>query len=98
MSSNDRWRARGRDRRRHTDVPVAANDPIVFGAPAIGEEEIEEVAQTLRSGWLGTGPKTRQFELQFAEYVGADQAVGTNSGTAALHLALDGLGIGPGMR
>jgi dTDP-4-amino-4,6-dideoxygalactose transaminase len=71
-------------------------DPIVFGAPAIGEEEIREVVDTLRSGWLGTGPKTRAFEAEFSRYVGTNHAVGTNSGTAALHLALLGLGLGPG--
>src|SRR5215207_10893124 len=76
--------------------PGEAAAPITFGAPLVGEEEIEEVVATLRSGWLGTGPKTRQFELQFAAYVQAEFAIGTNSGTAALHLALDGLGVGPG--
>jgi len=74
----------------------ARAEPIVFGAPLVGEEEIQEVVRTLRSGWLGTGPKTHQFEFQFADYVGARFAVATNSGTAALHLALLALGIGPG--
>jgi dTDP-4-amino-4,6-dideoxygalactose transaminase len=73
-----------------------STEPIVFGAPHIGEEEIAEMVHTLRSGWLGTGPKTHQFEHQFANYVGAHFALGTNSGTAALHLALDALGVGPG--
>ena len=80
-----------------THVPASTwREPIVFGAPQIGEEEIEEVVHTLRSGWLGTGPKTHQFEAQFANYVGANHALGTNSGTAALHLALDALEVGPG--
>jgi dTDP-4-amino-4,6-dideoxygalactose transaminase len=70
--------------------------PIVFGAPFIGEEEIAEVVDTLRSGWLGTGPKANQFEMQFARHVGTRFALGTNSGTAALHLALEALGVGPG--
>jgi len=74
----------------------ADGEPIVFGAPLIGEEEIEEVVDTLRSGWLGTGPKTRRFEAEFAKFVGARFAVATNSCTAALHLALAGLGVGPG--
>src|SRR4051812_14881629 len=74
----------------------AGTDPIVFGAPMIGEEEIAEVVHTLRSGWLGTGPKTHQFEHQFANFVNTDYALATNSGTAALHLALDALEIGPG--
>ncbi len=73
-----------------------AREPIIFGAPHIGEEEIAEVVSTLRSGWLGTGPKTNQFEMQFANYVDARFALGTNSGTAALHLALEALGVGPG--
>jgi dTDP-4-amino-4,6-dideoxygalactose transaminase len=77
-------------------VPPPTSDFILFGAPYIGEEEIKDVVDTLRSGWLGTGPKTRQFELQFAAYVQTKFAVGTNSGTAALHLALDALGVGPG--
>jgi len=69
---------------------------LVFGAPDIREEEIAEVVDTLRSGWLGTGPKTKRFEAAFADYVGARHAVAVNSATAALHLALLGLGIGPG--
>lgn len=75
---------------------LAPDEPIVFGAPAIGEEEIAEVVDTLRSGWLGTGPKTKRFEREFAEYIGCEFAVATNSCTAALHLALAGLGVGPG--
>jgi dTDP-4-amino-4,6-dideoxygalactose transaminase len=62
----------------------------------VGEEEIAEVVDTLRSGWLGTGPKTKRFEQEFAEYVGRRYAVATNSCTAALHLALAALGVGPG--
>src|SRR5512135_3339520 len=79
-----------------TALPVESPEPIVFGAPTIGEEEIDEVVDTLRSGWLGTGPKTKRFEREFAEYVGCEFAVATNSCTAALHLALAGLGVGPG--
>jgi dTDP-4-amino-4,6-dideoxygalactose transaminase len=69
---------------------------IIFGAPDIGEAEIEEVVATLRSGWIGTGPKTKHFETLFAEYVAKEHAVATNSGTAALHLALTAMGVGPG--
>ena len=69
---------------------------LVFGQPDIREPEIEEIIDTLRSGWLGTGPKTRQFEREFADYVGARHAIGVNSCTAGLHLALLALGIGPG--
>ncbi|HET6201326.1 MAG TPA: GNAT family N-acetyltransferase [Planctomycetota bacterium] len=64
--------------------------------PSLGDEEIAAVAEVLRSGWIGLGPKTAAFERAFAESVGARHAVGTASGTAALHLALLGLGVGPG--
>ncbi|HEY9724026.1 MAG TPA: DegT/DnrJ/EryC1/StrS family aminotransferase [Oscillatoriaceae cyanobacterium] len=69
---------------------------LVFGAPLIEEDEIREVEATLRSGWLGTGPKTRLFEQRFCEYTGARYAVALNSCTAGLHLALDVLGIKAG--
>lgn len=69
---------------------------IPFHVPSIGEEEIAEVVETLRSGWLTTGPKVRRFEEAFAAYVGARHAIAVNSGTAALHLALEAVGIGPG--
>src|SRR5712691_241519 len=71
-------------------------DFLVFGAPLIEDEEISEVVETLKSGWLSTGPRTKQFEREFAEYVGAAHAVATNSCTAAMHLALLANGIGPG--
>jgi dTDP-4-amino-4,6-dideoxygalactose transaminase len=69
---------------------------LVFGSPAIGEEEIVEVVATLRSGWLGTGPRVQRFEADFRAYVGCAHAVALNSCTAGLHLALQVLGIGPG--
>jgi len=64
--------------------------------PWFDEREEEAVLDVLRSGWIGLGPKTAEFEQKFAEYVGAGYAVAMNSGTAALHLALLALGIGPG--
>jgi dTDP-4-amino-4,6-dideoxygalactose transaminase len=69
---------------------------LPFSPPSISEEEIAEVVASLRSGWLTTGPKVRTFEERFAEFVGAPGAVALNSGTAALHVALAVLGIGPG--
>jgi dTDP-4-amino-4,6-dideoxygalactose transaminase len=73
-----------------------ANNFIPFHRPSIGEEEINEVVDTLRSGWLTTGPRTARFEREFREHVGAGHAVAVNSATAALHLALEALKIGPG--
>ncbi len=69
---------------------------IPFHRPVIGPEEIAEVLDTLRSGWLTMGPKTVRFELEFAAYLGAPEAVAVNSCTAALHLALRAIGLGPG--
>lgn len=69
---------------------------LVFGSPFIGEEEIDEVVDCLRSGWLGTGPKVARFEREFASYKGAEHAVAVNSCTAALHLAILAAGLEPG--
>lgn len=70
---------------------------LPFALPEIGEEEIAEVANSLRSGWVTTGPKTRQFEADFAEFLGGGvEAVAVNSATAGLHLGLEALGVGPG--
>ena len=71
-------------------------DFLVFGAPAVGDEEIAEVVASLRSGWLGTGPKVARFEVDFAAYVRAAHAVAVSSCTAALHLSMLALGLGPG--
>ncbi len=72
------------------------SDFIPFALPDIGEEEIAEVVDSLRSGWITTGPKTRRFEQEFAEFLGGDvEAVAVNSATAGLHLALEAIGIGP---
>jgi dTDP-4-amino-4,6-dideoxygalactose transaminase len=69
---------------------------LSFQPPAIGEEEIAAVVETLRSGWLTTGPRTAELEQRVAEVVGAGHAVAVSSGTAAMHLALLALGVGPG--
>jgi dTDP-4-amino-4,6-dideoxygalactose transaminase len=71
---------------------------IPFAAPLVEDEEIREVVSTLRSDWLTTGPRTRQFEREFAQEVNADAAVAVSSGTAALHLALLASGVQPGDR
>jgi UDP-4-amino-4,6-dideoxy-N-acetyl-beta-L-altrosamine transaminase len=71
-------------------------DFLPFCLPDIGEEEIEEVAQTLRSGWITTGPRTKRFEQLFAEYIGTRHAIAVNSCTGALHIALAAAGIKPG--
>jgi len=69
---------------------------ISFSPPDITEEEILEVSQALRSGWITTGPRTKRFEKEIAEYVGVNKAACLNSATAAMELTLRILGIGPG--
>lgn len=69
---------------------------LPFGVPCLGEEEIDEVVATLRSGWIGTGPRAARFEEEFAAYVGARYAVSLNSCTAGLFLSLKVLDIGAG--
>lgn len=69
---------------------------LPFALPDIGEEEINEVLDSLRSGWLTTGPKTKRFEEDFAGFAGeGTEAIAVNSATAGLHLALEAVGIGP---
>ncbi|MFT3859606.1 MAG: DegT/DnrJ/EryC1/StrS family aminotransferase [Aquabacterium sp.] len=82
-----------------SDTPKDNALPFLpFALPEIGEEEIAEVVDTLRSGWVTTGPKARKFEQAFTEFLGdpALQSIAINSATAGLHLALEALGIGPG--
>ena len=69
---------------------------LSFQPPAIGPEEIAAVTETLESGWLTTGPRAAELERRVAELTGAKHAVALASGTAAMHLSLAGLGIGPG--
>lgn len=70
---------------------------LPFSLPDIGEEEIAEVVDTLRSGWVTTGPKAKQFEADFAAYVGGGvEAIAVNSATSGLHLALEAVGVGAG--
>jgi dTDP-4-amino-4,6-dideoxygalactose transaminase len=77
-------------------APPKRSDFLPFSPPTIGEEEIQEVVDTLRSQWISTGPKTKRFESEFAAFLRAPGALALNSCTAALHTALKTLGIGPG--
>lgn len=72
------------------------SDFIPFHLPSIGEEEIAAVVNVLRSGWLTTGPVAHAFEKEFASYIGCKHALAVNSGTAAMQLALDAIGLKPG--
>jgi dTDP-4-amino-4,6-dideoxygalactose transaminase len=67
-----------------------------FQPPAVGDEEVAAVAEAIRSGWLTTGPRAAELERRFAEYVGVKHALAVSSGTAAMHLSLVALGVGPG--
>jgi len=69
------------------------NNFLIFGSPLIEEEEIKEVEKTLRSGWLGTGPRSHKFEEMFKEYKGSKFAIALNSCTAALHLSILASGL-----
>lgn len=70
---------------------------LPFALPEIGQEEVAEVVSCLRSGWVTTGPKAKQFESDFAAFLGGNvEAIAVNSATAGLHLGLEALGIGPG--
>jgi dTDP-4-amino-4,6-dideoxygalactose transaminase len=82
------------------NTPTPPTLPFLpFALPEIGEEEIAEVVDALRSGWVTTGPKTQRFERDFAAYLSADETlhcIAVNSATAGLHLALEAVGVGPG--
>jgi len=82
-------------------VPAAAHAPVrstflPYHQPSIDADDEQAVLETLRSGWITTGPRTKTFEHTLAEYVGAARAVAVNSCTAALHLALEAAGVGSG--
>ena len=78
-------------------MPYPTNDFLPFALPDLGEEEAAAVLACLRSGWITSGPVSRQFEQDFADYLGGEvHAIAVNSATAGLHLALEALGIGPG--
>ena len=71
-------------------------DFLVFGSPLIGQEEIDEVVDSLKSGWLSTGPKVARFEALFKNYIGSDYALALNSCTAGLHLSMIVAGLKEG--
>ena len=71
-------------------------DFLVFGSPLIEQPEIDEVVDSLKSGWLGTGPKVKKFEEMFSDYKSIKHSVAVNSCTAALHLAMRVIGVKPG--
>src|SRR6266849_4802425 len=75
---------------------MPSSDFIVFGAPKIEREEIDEVVRCLESGWIGTGPRVAQFEKEFAIYKGELYAAAVSSCTAAMHLSVLAAGIGDG--
>ena len=77
------------------DAPVR-DQYLVFGSPQLLEAEIEGVVAAMRSAWIGTGPRVKEFERAFADYIQMPHALAVNSCTAALHLALVALGVGPG--
>ncbi|MBI5184926.1 MAG: DegT/DnrJ/EryC1/StrS family aminotransferase [Nitrospinae bacterium] len=77
-------------------MTVTRPEMLKFHQYSFGDEEINEVVDTLRSGWITLGPKTQKFEDDFRRYIGCSHAVGVYSCTSALTLALAGLGIGPG--
>ncbi|MCB0060358.1 MAG: DegT/DnrJ/EryC1/StrS family aminotransferase, partial [Caldilineaceae bacterium] len=66
---------------------------LPFALPDIDESELAQIGEALASGWITTGPKTRQFEAEFAAIVGARHAIAVNSCTAAMHLALEAVGL-----
>src|SRR5437879_5276788 len=106
MRRSERPRAYGvagsmADQRAAARLPCSPPPPrrrgyIPFSPPAIGEEEIREVVEVLRSPWITTGPRAKRFETEFAAYVGAPAALALSSCTAALHTALVTAGIEPG--
>ena len=79
----------------HGGTPVR-KDYLIFGSPDLREDDIQAVTATLRSGWIGTGPKVAAFEEAFRTYVGAKYAMALNSCTAGLHLAMIAVGVKPG--
>ncbi|HUL38168.1 MAG TPA: DegT/DnrJ/EryC1/StrS aminotransferase family protein [Thermodesulfobacteriota bacterium] len=78
------------------DTTFSSDNFLPFSQPSIEEEEINGVLEVLKSGWITTGPKVKLFEREFADYIGCKHAIAVNSCTAALHLALEAIGIQEG--
>ena len=78
------------------EVVRSKDNFLVFGAPVIEDDEIQEVVASMKSGWLGTGPKVARFEADFADYKGVKYSAAVNSCTAALHLSMLAAGLTPG--
>src|SRR6187401_392759 len=93
-----RWRGLAVRRRPYASRSMRPprSTPLGFQPPAIGDEEIAAVAETLRSGWLTTGPRAALLEERLAEYLEVPHVLAVSSGTAAMHLALLAVGVGPG--
>src|SRR5581483_5866461 len=98
-----RWRGRTRRRTAYASSPrmqelssSRRKSFLSLQPPAVGEEEIAAVAETIRSGWLTTGPRTAELEARLAEYLEVEHVLALSSGTAALHLGLLAAGVGPG--
>lgn len=79
-----------------SSLDAVRDEFLIFSPPAIGEEEIAEVVATLRTPWITTGPKTKEFEARFAAYIGCETALAVSSCTDAMHIALAALGVGRG--
>src|SRR5258706_6815787 len=78
-------------------VSEAQKQPFLpFSAPWFGDEEKSEILQTLDSDWITTGPRTKAFEAQFADYIGSGEAVAVKPCTSSLHFAFTAIGVGPG--
>lgn len=76
---------------------MSSSDFLPFALPELGQEEIDEVIDSLRSGWITTGPKAKRFEADFCAFLGGGvECISVNSATSGLHLALEAIGIGPG--
>src|ERR1700736_6850913 len=99
MLAGARGQVAGRDdstSHQRMDIRTLRDSFLIFGSPVIGEEEIAEVVDSMRSGWVGTGPKVQRFEQQLAEYLDVPYCRCLSSCTAALILSLQVLGIGRG--